>query len=54
MQRDGQVIYVNRAAADIFGYSTEEILGRELWKLFDPDEVAQIKEYALHEKPVLM
>ena len=46
VQRDGQVIYVNRAAADIFGYSTEEILGRELWKLFDPDEVARIKEYA--------
>ena len=46
VQRDGKVVYVNNAAADIFGYPAQKIIGREIWDFFDPDEVDRLKEYA--------
>ncbi len=50
VQRDGHVIYVNQAAADIFGYPADQLIGRELWKFFDPGEIARMKEYARARK----
>lgn len=50
VQRDGQVIYVNKAAADVFGYPAGKLIGRELWKFFDPGEVSRMKEYARARK----
>lgn len=46
VQRDGRIVYVNNAAADIFGYSTQELMGREIWSFFDPEEVDRLKAYA--------
>ncbi len=50
VQRDGLVIYVNSAAANIFGYPLDQIVGREVWAFFDPDEIARMKEYARARK----
>jgi len=45
--QNGKFIFVNQKFCDIFGYSKEELIGKEFWKLVHPDHREIVKERGL-------
>ena len=44
LDREGRILRFNRACEETTGYSSEEVIGRQVWDLFIvPDEVAGVK-----------
>lgn len=43
---DGIIIYLNEAAASVFGASAGDILGRQIWDFIHPDDAPRLREFA--------
>ena len=44
IEQDGKIQFANQKFADIYGYSRDEILGIENWKLVHPDDRHKVQE----------
>ncbi len=45
VHQDEKVVYANQAMADMHGYSMDELLGLDIWKLISPDETKRMARY---------
>jgi PAS domain S-box-containing protein len=46
IEKNGKFIYLNRSYAQIYGYSINELIGRDWSYLYDPDSVAAFEQIA--------
>ncbi|MES0363583.1 MAG: PAS domain S-box protein, partial [Desulfobacteria bacterium] len=44
IDQDGKIVFANKTFAEIYGYSRQELVGMESWKLVHPDDRAWIDE----------
>jgi len=44
IDQDGKIVFANRRFAEIYGYSIEEIVDMESWRLVHPEDRALVKE----------
>ena len=42
---DGRIVFINQAAADIFGSEIDTILGRQVWDLIEPTERERLVQF---------
>lgn len=47
-QPDGTIVWVSQSVAQILGYDPEELIGRNYYDLFHPEDAAYMRNYAHH------